>query len=47
MASRGVTGIIQTEYIINDIEQDTADLTSIRMELGKPDKNIHKNIHIR
>jgi len=46
-ASWGVTGIIQTEHIIDDIEQDTADLMSIRMELGKPNKIIHKHIHVR
>ena len=46
-ASWGVTGIIRTEHIIDGIEQDTADSTSIRMELGKPNKIIHKHIHVR
>ena len=46
-ASWGVTGIIRMEQIIDGIEQDTADSTSIRMELGKPNKIIHKHIHVR
>ena len=46
-ASWGVTGIIRTEHIIDSIKQDTADSTSIRMEPGKPDKIIHKHIHVR
>ncbi len=42
-ASRGVPGIIWMEHIIDGIEQDMADLMSIRMELGKPNKIIHKH----
>lgn len=43
-ASWGVTGIIRMEPIIDGIGQDMMDLTSIRMELDKPDKIIHKHI---
>jgi len=46
-ASWGVTGIIRMEHIINGIEKDMADSTSIRKGLGKPYKIIHKHIHIR